>query len=103
MQELLHEILPSQIADKLFQGESVPPESFENATVCFADIVGFTVISARSRPHEVMSFLNDIWTSFDSIIQKFDVYKVDTIGEPYTVSWVVCIFLMFYTISNAYV
>lgn len=81
MQELLHEVLPPQIADKLFQGELVPPESFENATVCFADIVGFTVISARSSPQEVMSFLNDIWTSFDSIIQKFDVYKVDTIGE----------------------
>lgn len=81
MKLLLHQVLPPQIAEKLFTGEPVPPEYFENVTIYFSDIVGFTSISARSTPIQVMSLLNDLWVSFDSITDKFDVYKVDTIGK----------------------
>lgn len=80
MEELLHEVLPPQIADKLFQGESVSPECFECVTICFADVVGFTSISAKSHPIDVMAFLNDLWLLFDNIVHQYDAYKIDTIG-----------------------
>lgn len=81
MRVLLHEVLPPQIAEKLFNGEPVPPEYYECVTIYFSDIVGFTTISARSSPMEVMTLLNDLWLAFDSVIDKFNVYKVDTIGS----------------------
>lgn len=81
MRMLLNEVLPPQIAEKLFKGQPVPPEYFECVTIYFSDIVGFTVLSARSTPIQVMTLLNDLWMTFDVEIGKFDVYKVDTIGE----------------------
>lgn len=81
MQDLLHEVLPAQIADQLLSGSPVLPEYFECISIYFSDIVGFTTISARSSPNEVMAFLNDLWTAFDNVMEKFDVYKVDTIGD----------------------
>lgn len=81
MEELLHEVLPPQIANKLFHGEIVPPEYFDNVTICFADVVGFTIISSKSNPQDVMAFLNDLWILFDSILQRYDAYKIDTIGK----------------------
>lgn len=81
MRDLLHEVLPPQIAEKLFNKEPVPPEFFECITIYFSDICGFTTISAQSTPNEVMNLLNQLWTVFDRIIGKMDVYKVDTIGK----------------------
>lgn len=80
MRDLLNEVLPPQIAEKLLAGIPVLPETFDCISIYFSDIVGFTTISARSSPNEVMAFLNDLWLSFDTVIEKFQVYKVDTIG-----------------------
>lgn len=63
-------------ADKLKQGESVPPEVFETATVYFSDIVGFTTISSKSTPIEVVDLLNDLYICFDNVINRYDAYKV---------------------------
>jgi class 3 adenylate cyclase len=84
--KLLYNVLPERIAEKLKQSNETIAEEFSAATVLFADIVNFTPISARFAPHEVVDMLNDLFSNFDGLVDKYGVEKIQVAGDGYMVA-----------------
>src|SRR5271165_305026 len=80
---LLHNVLPPEIAVRLRNGESAIADHHEEATVLFADIVGFGRITARMRPFEIVGSLNRLFSRFDELAEEVGIEKIKTIGDNY--------------------
>jgi len=78
-------MLPASVSKQLMAGRKVEPQSFKNATVFFLDVVGFTTISAQVKPLEVVSLLNSLYSVIDRVLECYNVYKVETIGDSYMI------------------
>lgn len=85
-EELIASMLPYQIAQKLKQQKRVIAEHFDEVTILFADIVGFTPLSSRLSPQDLVYLLNQIFTEFDQITEKYALEKIKTIGDAYMVA-----------------
>jgi class 3 adenylate cyclase len=83
--QLLLNILPGPIADRLKETEGTLADSFPEVTVLFADIVDFTRLSAGLRPTEVVDMLNEIFSEFDRLAELHQLEKIKTIGDAYMV------------------
>jgi adenylate cyclase len=84
--DLLARILPQSIGDRLQQGETGLADRFDEVTVLFADLVGFTSTSARHAPEQVVAFLDRIFATFDGLVEKYGVEKIKTNGDAYMVA-----------------
>src|SRR5690349_7529174 len=84
--KLLYNILPERIAERLKESDVTIAEEFSSATVLFADIVNFTPISARFGPLEVVEMLNDLFSQFDELVDKYSVEKIQVAGDGYMVA-----------------
>lgn len=84
-EKLLLNILPQPIAERLRREESTIADIFKEATVLFADIVGFTELSANIPPVELVEMLNEIFSTFDALTEEHGLEKIKTIGDAYMV------------------
>ncbi len=74
--DLLYSIFPGDVAQRLWQGLLVQAKKFDDVTMLFSDIVGFTAVCAQCTPMQVISMLNELYTRFDYQCGILDVYKV---------------------------
>ena len=81
--KLLLNILPRSIAERLKNGESLIADDFEDSTVLFADLAGFTKLSSTISATDVVMQLNSIFSLFDGLIVKYSLEKIKTIGDCY--------------------
>ncbi len=84
-EQLLQNMLPYAVVERLKQGEETIADSFDNVTVLFADIVDFTQLSNQLPPIDLVQQLNEIFSSFDQLADQHGVEKVKTIGDGYMV------------------
>ena len=84
--DLLHNILPDEVAMRLKADEALIADDYESASVLFADMVGFTPMSAQMTPPQLIELLNDVFASFDAFVEELGLEKIRTVGDEYMVA-----------------
>jgi len=84
-ERLLLNVLPEEVANRLKHGQATIADSFSDVTVLFADIVDFTSLSARISPEQLVTMLNQVFSAFDQLAEKYGLEKIKTIGDAYMV------------------
>ena len=85
-ENLLLNILPRSIADRLKAQDRPIADQFESASILFADVVDFTPWSERLPPAEVVGYLDHLFTHFDALAERHGLEKIKTIGDCYMVA-----------------
>ena len=85
-ENLLLNILPRSIADKLKASSATIADQFDAASILFADVVDFTPFSERMRPAEVVGILDHLFSHFDVLAERYGLEKIKTIGDCYMVA-----------------
>jgi adenylate cyclase len=85
-ESLLRNILPGAIADRLKSGrETVIADKHDEASVLFADMAGFTAAASETSPADLVRFLDEVFTTFDHLVQRHGLEKIKTTGDNYMV------------------
>lgn len=85
-EELLTNVLPFQIAQRLKEREQSIADQFDSVTILFADIVGFSTVAAHLTPCELVQMLNQMFSRFDELAALYGLEKIKTIGDAYMVA-----------------
>ena len=83
---LLLSILPEEIADELARAPRIIADHFDEVSVLFADVVGFTPLSATMTPAALVEMLDDLFARFDDLVERAGLEKIKTIGDCYMVA-----------------
>jgi class 3 adenylate cyclase len=84
-ERLLVNVLPSSVAERLKGGETPIADAYADATVLFADLVGFTPLAASLSPAETVGLLDRLFSAFDELAERHGLEKIKTIGDAYMV------------------
>jgi class 3 adenylate cyclase len=82
-EQLLLNVLPAPIANRLREGERSIADGFAEVTVAFADLVGFTELSAAMPPARLVALLNGLFSRFDEAAADLGIEKIKTVGDSY--------------------
>ncbi|HET6822241.1 MAG TPA: adenylate/guanylate cyclase domain-containing protein, partial [Anaerolineales bacterium] len=85
-ENLLLNILPKDIAELLKKKPDSIAEQYSEASILFADVVNFTPMSSQMKPIELVELLNQVFSQFDDLVEKYDLEKIKTIGDCYMVA-----------------
>ena len=83
---LLRNVLPDEVAERLKTSTATIADSFEQASILFADVSGFTPMSAGMTPQELVSLLDEVFSAFDTLVERRSLEKIKTIGDAYMVA-----------------
>ena len=85
-EELLLNVLPEPIAARLKRGQEPIADHYDDISVLFADLAGFTVRSAHETPAATVAVLNEVFSVFDDLVRRYGLEKIRTIGDSYMVA-----------------